>query len=143
MKHVLFSGVTILLIVSCCGGIFYLSQTAAETEETPILINEVAFRENDDWIELKVATGGNYQGLEVMEGGSVIAALPDWDLAVSDFIIIHEEPGMNDTEIEDNNPGVWDLWGAGGLTATDNVLQIRNTEEIILDALIWSNDNGN
>lgn len=105
-------------------------------------INEVASKEAADWIELEVLSSGRYGGYEIWEGGAVIAALPDWDLAEGDFIVIHEESGVDDLEKADNCSEWWDLYGAGSLVGTDNVIQIRNPEGGRVDAVIWSNNNG-
>ncbi|MBU1616006.1 PKD domain-containing protein [bacterium] len=111
-----------------------------------IIINEVAFNEANDWIELKVVETGDYSGYRIYEGGAEIAAVPDWGiLNAGDFIVIHEEGGTNDTVRGDNNPAYWDIYGANSLTGTDNIIQIKmpTGDDRRVDVVIYSNKNGN
>ena len=140
MKTLLYCGVTVLLIA--VGVISFVHAEDAE-EETPLLINEVAFRENNDWVELIALASLDLSDYELLEGGTVITDFPDLAIESGDFIVLHKESGADDVVIDDNDEGAWDFYNIGGLTATDNVLILRNVDtEEITDAVIWSNDNG-
>ncbi|MDI6791649.1 MAG: PKD domain-containing protein [bacterium] len=111
-----------------------------------IRINEVAFKETNDWIELKVMETGSYNGYRIYEGATVLATIPNWgSLTAGDFIVIHEESGTDDTNKADNNPGYWDVYGTNAaLIATDNIIQIKmpSGDDRRVDVVIYSNNNG-
>ena len=109
-----------------------------------LLINEVAFREDNDWIELVVMEVADYESYRIFEGGTLIATIPAWGtLSANDYIVLHEEAGTNDSQKSDNNPGYWDIYGVGGLVATDNSLTIKKpAAEVRIDGVIWSDNNG-
>ncbi|MDI6793966.1 MAG: PKD domain-containing protein, partial [bacterium] len=108
-----------------------------------IRINEVAFNETNDWIELKVMGTGVYDGYRIYEGAKLIATIPAWrSLTAGDFIVVHEESGTNDTNKTNNNYGYWDIYGAGDLTKTDNIIQIKmpTGDNRRVDVVIYSDN---
>lgn len=100
-----------------------------------VYISEVGFKEEDDFIEIEVLVDG-LQTFSVWEGGVRIAEI-DADLESGDLMLIHEEDG-EDVYID----GVYHVFGAGGLTGTDNIITLRDEFDEIFDTLIWSNNNG-
>ena len=71
---------------------------AGKANADGIIINEVAFSESNDWIELKVVTTGDYSGYRIYEGATQIGTIPGtWaTLSVGDFIVVHSEAGTTD-----------------------------------------------
>ncbi len=110
------------------------------------LISEVAFRESSDWIEIFVVDGSvSWSGYRVYVGSQLKASIPSgWNLSQGDYILIHSGSGQDDISKSDNNPVCWDLYGMGGLIATDNIVQIKEPvgSDSRVDAVIWSDNNG-
>jgi len=111
-----------------------------------LLITEVAFRESDDWVEIFVVDGSvDWSGYRLFVGSQRKASIPSgWNLAAGDYVIVHAGSGQDDVHKGENTPGCWDLYGMGGLIATDNVIQIKEPSgsDARVDAVIWSNNNG-
>jgi len=87
-----------------------------------LIINEVAFKESKDWVELKVLEQGNFNQWKIFQGESLVFEIvEDRIYEKNDFIILNLEKN---------------------LTGTDNILVLRNAEYQTQDVLIWSNNNG-
>ncbi|MFH1258289.1 MAG: FlgD immunoglobulin-like domain containing protein [Elusimicrobiota bacterium] len=109
-----------------------------------ILITEIAPSEpNADWMELFVLEESDLTGLTVYEGSKVVKTFPPLNLKKYSYLILHFNsalPDENDTTGDTNQNGIWDLYLADtGLTATDNVISLRQTAESWLDAVCFSN----
>lgn len=121
------------LAVFCC---LYFSGSAFSKAET-LYINEVAFKESDDFIELKVSAEGNYAGYTLYEGGVKVATLPDQMYAEGQLILVNAGDALR-TEADLQTLQLFDM---GGLTGTDNIVQLRNANNEPIDAVLWSNNN--
>jgi hypothetical protein len=118
-----------------------------------VLINEVAFKETNDWIEFYVEQAANCEGLRVYEGTTLVKELPKITASAGDHVILHFKGDPADDESDATGKGTngyWDVYTTDtGLTGTDNVVRIQRagTESVhetdTIDAVIWSNDNGN
>lgn len=109
-------------------------------ETSGILIQEVGFSEAHDFVELKVINPGNYDGYTVHEGGVHIATIPEFgELESNDILLVHQE---KESEKHNHLDSAYHMFDMGGLTGTDNVLQLKDSSGSLVDALIWSNDDG-
>jgi len=111
-------------------------------------INEVAFKETNDWIEIYVKTGGkNYGGCRIFDSGSDQTTIPDsWGtLTADDYIVIHDESGTTDTVKSDNNSGYWDIYDTDiDLNDDDEIIEIKGPsgDDTRIDVVIWSDNSG-
>lgn len=129
-----FYGVSGALTLFVCA---FFAQSAFSQAET-IVIQEVGFKEEHDFIELKVQQDGNYGGYSVHEGGVKIAELPSRSYTAGELVLLQDggvEPVNSTAAVFINT--------TGGLTGTDNVVHIRDASDSPIDGFIWSNDNGN
>ena len=118
-----------------------------------VLINEVAFKETNDWIELYVQQAADYEGLRVYEGTKLVKEFPRITASAGDYVVLHFKGDAASDESDATGKGAngyWDIYtGDTGLTGTDNVVRIQRagTESVhetdTVDTVIWSNDNGN
>lgn len=107
-----------------------------------------------DLIELRVITGGSIGGFTVSQRITNLATLPNIQVAKNDLIVIHENsgsatcnPGTSMTETTGinqylqatyaaNYDTAWDVWTTdGGITATNNVIQVKDSTGAIQDAV--------
>jgi len=117
---------------------------------TEIVINEVAPNgtvdfANNDWVELYVSGAGDYSGYLLYERNTLVKTFPaSFNLSAGDYVIAHEEAGTDeDNGTGDTNAnGYWDIYGAGDFTATDNVISIRDSGDVWIDAMGFSNRDG-
>ena len=127
-----------------------VSTPSSAVEPGDVLINEVAFEESNDWIEFYVLQAANYEGLRVYERTKLVKEFPKITASTGDYIVLH----FNDSTSDENDTtgkgtnDYWDIYtGDTGLIGTDNVVRIQRvgTESVTdtIDAVIWSNDNGN
>ncbi|MBU1119540.1 lamin tail domain-containing protein [Patescibacteria group bacterium] len=133
-----------VLIGSVFGTLFFCVFSAL-ADEPAVYINEVGFKEDNDFIELFVAADANLAHYEIWEGGTIVATLPDsFTYQEGDLILIHEESGVNDVKKSDNSKEAYDLFAMGSLTGTDNIIQIKKPDDTgtVVDVVIWSNANG-
>ncbi|MFZ5365218.1 MAG: lamin tail domain-containing protein [Patescibacteria group bacterium] len=87
-----------------------------------LLINEIAFKEDQDWVELAVAEQGNFKGWKIFQGESLISEInQDSVYPQGSFILINLDKN---------------------LTGTDNVIVVRNENYEIEDTALWSNHDG-
>ncbi len=87
-----------------------------------LMINEVAFKESQDWVELKVIEQGDFNHWKLFQGESLIFEIDQDEVYDNgDFILLNLEKN---------------------LTGTDNILVLRNAEYQTQDVLIWSNNDG-
>lgn len=129
-----FYGVSGALTLFVCA---FFAQSALSQAET-VVIHEVGFKEEHDFIELKVHQNGNYGGYSVFEGGVKIAELPSRDYQVGELVLLQDD-GVEPV----NSTAAVFIDSIGGLTGTDNVIHIRDVSDSPIDAFLWSNDNGN
>ena len=137
------------------------SAVSAVPAGSPVRINEVAPSSSPDWVEFYVASGGNYSNYIFREGSTVIQGstwtntaagktFPDsFSPATGDYIILHfNDDGVTASEDSSSGKGVngiWDLYTTdSGLTATDNMLTLRNASDTapMIDAMAYSDKNG-
>lgn len=124
------------------------TQASASDNAGELIINEISIKDGtNDWIELYVVDGSvGWTNYRVYRDDTNYIEIPacgaNWN--TGDYIVIHEEAGTDDVDIENNDAGYWDLYGIGDLTATDGVIRITNpnTDSTYVDALIYSNNNG-
>jgi len=87
-----------------------------------LIINEVAFKESQDWVELKVLEAGNFKDWKIYQGTSLIDEInEDKDFQKDELILLNLEKN---------------------LTGTDNILVLKDLADQISDVVIWSNNNG-
>ena len=111
-----------------------------------------------DRIELRALGSGNPEGYLLRERTATVVTVPAMQLHDGDLIIVHfnhgsmtcnpdglesESTAMNEINHASYFATAWDLWSVDrGLTATDNVLQIR-ANGVIQDAVFLADaDNG-
>ncbi|MDI6793571.1 MAG: PKD domain-containing protein, partial [bacterium] len=118
-----------------------------------IRINEVAFKETNDWIEFYI--GGTSPGeLRVYKGTTLVKEFPDIHAVAGDYAVLHftgvtpPPNDENDTTGKGTN-GYWDIYTSNsGLTNTDDIVRLQKpgTSSVsptnTLDAVIWSNNDG-
>ncbi len=127
------------------------SATPAAIAPGDMLINEVVFKEDNDWIEFYVLKAADYEGLTIYyKGGSGVKEFPKITASAGDYIVLHfdGDPANdeNDATRKGSN-GYWDIYtGDTGLTGTDNVVRIQRvgTESVhetnTIDTVIWSDN---
>jgi len=101
-----------------------INQNEQNNEQTlgKLLINEVAFKEDKDWVELSVQKAGNFKNWKLFQGKTLIFEFNQNEIhRKDDFILLN----LNKN-----------------LTGTDNILVLRDHDYQIQDALIWSNNDG-
>ena len=124
--------------------------------------------QDTDFIELYVTAGGSMGGWEVREHGSSSGTLlytfdNAFSVTTGDVIIVHTDSGTKTGEVNEDvggtrndSPttttcstgphgvnGVWDVYSADtGFTATDNCFFLRNGLNAIVDAVCFSNMDG-
>lgn len=122
--------------------------TTAAAVAQDLCINEVAFKETYDWIEIYVKTGGkNYGGCRIFDSGSERTTIPDsWGaLTAGDYIVIHDESGTTDTVKGDNNSDYWDIYDTDiDLNHDDEIIEIKGPsgDDTRIDVVIWSDNSG-
>lgn len=92
------------------------------SNQAEVLINEVAFKETIDWVELRVLESGIIENLKLFQGETLIAEVKDLGAVKKDQYIL--------IDLEKN------------LTATDNILVLRDEKYQVLDVLIYANNDG-
>ena len=130
-----------------------VSTPTSAVEPGDVLINEVAFKETNDWIEFYVQQAADYEGLRVYEGTTLVKEFPKITASAGDYIVLHfnGDPANDESDATGKGAnGYWDIYTDDtGLTATDNVVRIQRvgTESVhetdTIDAVIWSNNNDN
>ncbi|MFQ5874793.1 MAG: lamin tail domain-containing protein, partial [Dehalococcoidia bacterium] len=129
-----------------------VSTPSSAVEPGDVLINEVAFKEMNDWIEFYVLQAADYEGLRVYERTKLVKEFPKITALAGDYIVLHFNDSASDESDATNKGlnGYWDIYTDDtGLTGTDNVVRIQKagTESAhqtdTIDAVIWSNNNGN
>ena len=112
-----------------------------------------------DLIEIRVVAGGSMEGFAVTERGAVVYTFPGLVVATNDFVVVHFNgtngtcnPGASgdETSAKDEFPVAthpanfdfaWDVYSSdAGLTATDNVFEVRAPDMTILDAVLVADD---
>jgi hypothetical protein len=141
----------ILVVITAALAIFSTPSSAVEPGD--VLINEVAFKETSDWIEFYVLQPANYEGLRVYEGTTLVKEFPKITASAGDYIVLHFKGNPADDESDATGKGAngyWDIYTTDtGLTGTDDMVRIQKAgTEVVhqtdtIDALIWSNNNGN
>lgn len=116
-----------------------------------VVINEAAFKEAEDWIELYVISAGSYEGLRIYKGTVLKKEFPLITTSSGDYIVLHfgsDTSDESDVTGKGSN-GYWDIYTSlSGLTGTDDVIRIQRAGTIsisevdTIDAVIWSNDSG-
>ena len=129
-----------------------VSTPSSAVEPEDVLINEVAFKESQDWIEFYVQQDANCEGLRVYEGTKLVKEFPKITASAGDYIVLHFKGSPADDESDATGKGTngyWDIYTTDtGLTGTDDVVRIQRagTEAVnptdTIDAVIWSNNNG-
>ena len=143
----------LLILAVITSALAIISTPASAVEPGDVVINEVAFKESNDWIEFYVLQPANYEGLRVYEGTTLVKEFPKITASAGDYIILHFKGDPADDESDATGKGANDYWDTyttdAGLTGTDDVVRIQKagTEAVhqtdTIDALIWSNNNGN
>ncbi|MDI6794744.1 MAG: PKD domain-containing protein, partial [bacterium] len=145
---------TVSLTVSDTCGADSETKTAYITVDSCVLgirINEVAFKETNDWIEFYVG-GTSLGGLRIYEGGTLVKEFPDIHAGANDYAVLHFDSNPandeNDTTGKGAN-GYWDIYTSdSGLTGTDDIVRVQmpGTSSVsptnTLDAVLWSNNDG-
>lgn len=100
---------------------------------------------SNDWVELYVVNSGNYSGCLIYEADTVVKTFPpNFNPVAGDYIVIHEETGTDETDAsgDTNSNGYWDFYGGGDYTATDNIVSVRSPSGNWVDAMGFSNQDG-
>lgn len=117
-----------------------------------MVINEIATNESagtSDWVEIFVATGGNYSNFRFFEGSTARVTFPAAFNPVSgDFIVINfATGGTNEDDASGKGAnGYWDFFTTySGIVNTDGVLAIKKPsgDDSWMDGLAYSNRDGN
>ena len=129
-----------------------------------VLINEFTTRgsaNHPDIVEILVLEDGNTSGMCVYEGISASwserCVLPNNDVAVGDFILVHFKPEGTADEVneigdraaskgKDASATAWDYWvpGGNGLSGNNGIISVyRNPMGEIMDSVLYSNRNSN
>ncbi len=124
---------------------------SSAVEPGDVLINEVAFKESNDWIEFYVLQTANYEDFRIYEGTKLVKEFPKITASAGDYIVLHFNDSTSDESDATGGKGAngyWDIYTDDPrLTGTDNVVRIQRagTESVhdTIDAVIWSNNNGN
>ncbi|MCS7184662.1 MAG: hypothetical protein NZ870_01885 [bacterium] len=107
----------------------------------PIVINEVAPSElaGADWIEFYVNQDGDYSGYQVFEASdTLVKVFPSpFMLKKGDFVILV----FNSSNMDDLQNRILYTTDSG-LTATDNVISLKNASNVWIDAVGFSNRDG-
>jgi len=135
------------------GMLALVSLPPSAVEPGDVLINEVAFKESNDWIEFYALQTADYEGLRVYEGTKLVKEFPKITASAGDYIVLHfkGDPANDESDATGKGAnGYWDIYTTDtGLTGTDNVVRIQRAgtasvhETNTIDAVIWSNNNGN
>lgn len=121
----------------------YSTEVVVLEHASGLLFSEIAFKEQGDWIELYVAKEGVYDGYKLIEGGSVIAQIPDWGvLDEGDYIVFSDIDGSNIGDVSAPDDLYYEVIFDKNITGTDSSLMIQDSYGGIVDAVIWSNGNG-
>lgn len=116
-----------------------------------MVINEIATNESagtSDWVEIFVATGGNYSNFRFFEGSTLRVTFPAAFNPVSgDFIVINfAMGGTNEDDASGKGAnGYWDFFTTdSGIVNTDEVLAIKNPSgnDSWMDGMAYSNRDG-
>ncbi|MDI6793521.1 MAG: choice-of-anchor D domain-containing protein, partial [bacterium] len=127
-------------------------EVITSTDSSSVLINEVAFKETNDWIEFYIR-GTYLGGLRVYKGITMVKEFPDINANAGDYVLLHfggdSANDENDTTGKGAN-GYWDIYtDNSGITGTDDIVRLQKpgTSSVsstnTLDAVIWSNNDGN
>ncbi|MFH1282577.1 MAG: lamin tail domain-containing protein [bacterium] len=104
------------------------------------VITEVAPNEFNDFVELYYLGGGYCPGFELFQGESSVKSVGGNEVEKDDYWVVYFNSTQVDEISDANSNGVLEFYTAhNGLTATDNVISIRNTAGTIYDAVIFSN----
>jgi hypothetical protein len=99
---------------------------------------------DDDWIEFFVVEGnGSIKNFELKAGSSIAKIFPDITVQTGDYFVLNF--GKTDLSDETNkgDKNYFNFYTSdSGLTATDNILILKNSAGKYLDALCWSNNDG-
>ncbi len=143
----------IILAVLTSSALAMVSTPSSAIAPGDVLVNEVAFKETNDWIEFHVLQATECEGLRVYEGTTLVKEFPKITASAGDYVVLHFKGDVANDESDATGKGAngyWDVYtGDTGLTGTDNVVRIQRagTESVhetdTIDTVIWSNDNGN
>ncbi len=130
----------------------FTSQTPGKGNPTigspgDILINEVAPKEDKDWIEFYNPSGKsiNIEYWIVKERGTVVKTFPSYTVAPKEYFILNFDGDPADDEIteDDNGNGYRDFYTTdSGLVGTDNVVILEDGASTIIDAMAFANNDG-
>ncbi len=115
-----------------------------------IVINEVAFSAQTDWVELYVksgASGVNIQNwyLQDYDSSTTLFTTETITVHTGDYVVVHFEDGVDETDATGMGAnGYWDIYigSSHNLTATDEGLALVSAGGRIRDAVFWANDDG-
>lgn len=110
-----------------------------------ILINEVMpDNGDDDWIEFFVASGsGTIKNFELRAGDTLVKTFSDVQVTAGDYFVLNFAKTDIADETSKGEKGYFNFYTSdSGLTATDNTLILKDSNENYLDALCWSNNDG-
>ncbi len=126
----------------------FLIAGAAVHAQSPVLINEVASEEPTppgDWVEFYVASGPvNLANWKVFEQNTLVKTFPNANFTFSSgaYIILNfNSSSVDETTVtgDSNGNGVIDVYSAdAGLTGTSNVISLRNSQGLVMDAVVFS-----
>ena len=89
-----------------------VSTPTSAVEPGDVLINEVAFKETNDWIEFYVQQAADYEGLRVYEGTTLVKEFPKITASAGDYIVLHfnGDPANDESDATGKGPnGYWDV----------------------------------
>jgi len=111
-----------------------------------VRITEVAPNESYDWVEIFVTTPTNLSGWQLYEGSKLVKTFPDLTPGTSEFVVItFDTSTVDETNAtgDTNGNGYWDLYTTDtGLTATDNVIILKDSNSVIVDMVAFANWSG-
>lgn len=115
-----------------------------------MLISEIcvegssSYFSSNDWVEIYVVNSGNFSGCLLYEGNSTVKTFPSaFNPVAGDYIVIHEEAGTDETDATGKGANdYWDFYDCGDYTATDNIVSVRSPSGNWVDAMGFSDQDG-
>jgi hypothetical protein len=141
----------LIVLAAATWALAIFSTPSSAIEPGDVLINEVAPNETSskDWLELYNSSGSsiNIQSWGVWEKTSKRKTFPSYTLAPGEYIVLHfHDSGVADEISGDTNGnGYRDFYydtGSDGLTGTDSVIILKDSNGNIIDALAFANNDG-
>ncbi|GEM_PF-5149622 len=102
-----------------------------------ILINEVKFKGEDQFIELKALEDGNFKEYRVCMGNTVLKVLPDVEIPRNTYIVLWLKNGLDELDASDGVVNLYTNFTA--LNPEDGQIVLYDNQGGIMDAVCYSN----